>query len=137
MQKRQELMHMDAVKEIVSLLNLDELINVPVGTLPFGMQKRVELGRALAAEPSVLILDEPVAGMSNKEKEEIVHYILKAKEHHELTILFVEHDMKIVMDISDYITVLNFGVKIADDVPIQIQKNNDVLEAYLGVPGYE
>lgn len=129
---RQEKEHQKKVREIISILYLDEYADQAVGSLPYGIQKRVELGRALALEPNLLLLDEPVAGMSSKEKEETVHYILKVKEQMGLTILLIEHDMKIVMSISEHITVLNFGEKIAEDSPRNILKDERVIEAYLG-----
>lgn len=135
--KRQEKHHREVLKELIALLNLGNIADQPVGGLPYGMQKRVELGRALAAEPNILLLDEPVAGMNSKEKEEMVQYILKVKGQLGLTIVLIEHDMKIVMGISDYITVLNFGERISEGIPQQVQNDVQVIEAYLGTQNFE
>lgn len=132
--KKEEEKHRRKVEEIIKLLNLTEVKNDNVGGLPYGIQKRVELGRALATNPTILLLDEPVAGMVSKEKEDIVSYINKAKEKMGLTIVLIEHDMKFVMGVSDYITVLNFGEKIAEGTCSEVQKNEKVIEAYLGTP---
>jgi branched-chain amino acid transport system ATP-binding protein len=106
----------------------------PVGSLPFGIQKRVELGRALALKPKVLLLDEPVAGMNEEETEDMARFIIDIKEEFRITTLIVEHDMGVVMDISDRVTVINFGVKIAEGTPEEVASNPLVIQAYLGEP---
>jgi len=106
-----------------------------VGALPFGVQKRVELGRALAMKPRILLLDEPVAGMNEEETEDMARFIIDIKEELGVTILIVEHDMGVVMDISDRVVVINFGLKIAEGVPAEIVRNPLVIQAYLGEQG--
>jgi branched-chain amino acid transport system ATP-binding protein len=134
---KQEKANREKLSDLISLLNLEEILNQEVGVLPYGLQKRVELGRALAADPDLLLLDEPVAGMNGKEKEEIVYYINKVKDQLGLTIILVEHDMKMVMGISDIISVLNFGEKIAEGTPREIQNDDNVIKAYLGTPNFK
>ena len=118
-------------KEIINLLELENVRNDVVGALPYGIQKRVDLGRALALRPKLLLLDEPTGGMNREEREDIVRYILDVHDFWNVTIILVEHDMGIVMDISDRITVLNFGKKIAADTPKEIQSNPMLLRPIL------
>jgi len=130
--KRQELKHRDKVEEIIDLLELESVRKAVVGSLAYGMRKRVDLGRALAAEPKLLLLDEPMAGMNTEEKEDMARFILDVQELWQTTILLVEHDMSVVMDISHRVCVLDFGLKIAEGEPQDIMKNEQVIKAYLG-----
>ncbi|MBI4962102.1 MAG: ABC transporter ATP-binding protein [Desulfomonile tiedjei] len=120
------------VEEIIDFLEIEKVRKKMVGTLPYGIQKRVEIGRALAMKPKVLLLDEPVAGMNIEETEDIARFILDIKEEKEVTVIMVEHDMGVVMDIADTVTVLDFGSKIGEGTPSQVQSNPDVIAAYLG-----
>lgn len=128
----EEMAHRKKVEEIIELLEMEGIRHKIVGTLPYGQRKRVELGRALAQEPGLLLLDEPMAGMNTEEKEDMARFILDAYEEKGVTIILVEHDMGVVMDISDRVVVLDFGLKIAEGTPEQIKKDPVVIKAYLG-----
>ena len=131
--KRQELRHRAFVERIIDFLEIQAIRKTPAGRLPYGLQKRVELARALAAEPALLLLDEPMAGMNVEEKEDMCRFILDVNSEFGTTIALIEHDMGVVMDISDRVAVLDYGRKIADGVPEQVRKDQAVLDAYLGV----
>ena len=125
----------DKVEEIIEFLDLQHVRKSPVGGLPYWIQKKVELGRALAMEPRLLLIDEPVSGMNLEETEDMARYVLDINEELGITIILIEHDMGLVMDISHCITVLNFGMKIAEGAPREIVKNPEVIKAYLGEVG--
>jgi len=131
--KKEELEHREFVEKIIDFLEIQHIRRTPVGKLPYGLQKRVELGRALAMEPDLLLLDEPMAGMNLEEKEEMSRFIIDVSEQLGMTIALIEHDMGVVMDLSNRVVVLDHGVLIADGTPQQVQKNQDVIDAYLGV----
>jgi branched-chain amino acid transport system ATP-binding protein len=130
---REELEHRTRVEEIIDFLQIEHIRKTPVGRLPYGLQKRVELARALAAEPTLLLLDEPMAGMNVEEKQDMCRFILDVNEEFGTTIVLIEHDMGVVMDISDRIVVLDYGRKIGDGLPEEIRGNQAVIDAYLGV----
>ena len=130
---REELVHRRAVEEIIDFLEIQDIRKTPVGRLPYGLQKRVELGRALAAEPRLLLLDEPMAGMNVEEKEDMSRFILDVNDEFGTTVVLIEHDMGVVMDISDRVAVLDYGRKIADAAPGEVRRNPAVIDAYLGV----
>lgn len=129
---REEVEHRQFVEEIIDFLEIEHIRKAVVGALPYGLRKRVELGRALALEPRLLLLDEPMAGMNTEEKEDMARFILDIHERRGATIVLIEHDMGLVMDISERVVVLDFGVKIADDQPDNIKHNAKVIQAYLG-----
>jgi branched-chain amino acid transport system ATP-binding protein len=131
---REEVEHRRMVEDIIDFLQIQAIRKTPVGKLPYGLQKRVELGRALAMEPDLLLLDEPMAGMNLEEKEDMSRFILDVNNHFGTTIALIEHDMGVVMDLSDRVVVLDYGRKIADGTPQEVKRNQNVIDAYLGVP---
>ena len=130
--RREEIQHRGRVEEIIDFLELQPFRFSPVGLLPYGVQKRIELGRALSMEPKLLLLDEPVAGMNLEETEDMARFIIEIREDLRIAMILVEHDMHMVMDIADRVMVLNFGQTLAIGDPTQIQSNPDVIAAYLG-----
>jgi branched-chain amino acid transport system ATP-binding protein len=130
--EREEIEHRETVERIIDFLEIQAYRKTPVGRLPYGLQKRVDLGRALASEPQMLLLDEPMAGMNLEEKRDMCRFILDANDQFGTTIVLIEHDMSVVMDISDRVVVLDYGRKIADGVPEEVRANQAVVDAYLG-----
>jgi branched-chain amino acid transport system ATP-binding protein len=130
--EREEIRHREQVERIIDFLELQPYRKMQAGRLPYGLQKRVDLGRALASEPQMLLLDEPMAGMNLEEKQDMCRFILDANDQLGTTLVLIEHDMSVVMDISDRVVVLDYGRKIADGSPDEVRANQAVVEAYLG-----
>jgi branched-chain amino acid transport system ATP-binding protein len=130
--QKEELEHREFVEKIIDFLEIQAYRKTPVGRLPYGLQKRVDLGRALAMEPTLLLLDEPMAGMNIEEKQDMCRFILDVNDEFGTTIVLIEHDMGVVMDISDRVVVLDYGRKIGDGTPAEVRGNRDVIDAYLG-----
>ena len=131
--RKEEMENREVVEDIIDFLEIQSIRRTPVGKLPYGLQKRVELGRALAMEPELLLLDEPMAGMNIEEKQDMCRFILDINEQYGTTIVLIEHDMGVVMDISERMIVLDYGRKIAEGTPDEIRGNQKVIDAYLGV----
>ena len=132
--RKEEMENREVVEDIIDFLEIQYIRRTPVGKLPYGLQKRVELGRALAMEPELLLLDEPMAGMNIEEKQDMCRFILDINEQYGTTIVLIEHDMGVVMDLSERMIVLDYGRKIAEGTPDEIRSNQTVIDAYLGVP---
>jgi branched-chain amino acid transport system ATP-binding protein len=130
--EKEEMWHREKVEQIIDFLEIQAFRKTPVGQLPYGLQKRVDLARALAMEPEVLLLDEPMAGMNVEEKQDMCRFILDVNDEFGTTIVLIEHDMGVVMDISDRVVVLDYGKKIADGTPNEVRNNEEVITAYLG-----
>ncbi|MGE4426674.1 MAG: ABC transporter ATP-binding protein [Solirubrobacteraceae bacterium] len=130
--RREEIEHREAVERIVELLELEAHRHRPAGLLPYGLQKRLELGRALAMEPKLLLLDEPVAGMNLEETEDMARYLMQVRRELDLAMLLVEHEMHLVMDLADRVTALDFGRRLASGTPAEVQADEQVIQAYLG-----
>jgi branched-chain amino acid transport system ATP-binding protein len=130
--RREEVEHRAFVERIIDFLEIQPYRKTPVGRLPYGLQKRVDLGRALAMEPQMLLLDEPMAGMNVEEKQDMCRFVLDVNDEFGTTIVLIEHDMGVVMDISDRVVVLDYGKKIGDGTPEEVRANPDVISAYLG-----
>jgi len=133
--EREEIRHREFVENIIDFLEIQPHRKTPVGRLPYGLQKRVDLGRALAMEPRLLLLDEPMAGMNIEEKQDMSRFILDVNDEFGTTIVLIEHDMDVVMDISDRVVVLDYGKKIGDGTPREVRSNEEVIRAYLGMDG--
>ena len=131
--RKEEMENREVVEDIIDFLEIQSIRRTPVGKLPYGLQKRVELGRALAMEPELLLLDEPMAGMNIEEKQDMCRFILDINEQYGTTIVLIEHDMGVVMDLSERLIVLDYGRKIAEGTPDEIRSNQTVIDAYLGV----
>ncbi len=131
--RAEEIRNREYVERVIDFLEIQSFRKTPVGRLPYGLQKRVDLGRALAMEPSLLLLDEPMAGMNLEEKQDMSRFILDVNDEFGTTIVLIEHDMGVVMDISDRVVVLDYGRKIGDGPPDEVRNNQDVIDAYLGV----
>ena len=131
--EREEIEQREKAERVIDFLEIQAIRKAPVGSLPYGLQKRVELGRALVAEPSLLLLDEPMAGMNVEEKEDMSRFILDVNDEFGTTIALIEHDMGVVMDISDRVVVMDYGAKIGDGTPDEVRNNQKVIDAYLGV----
>ncbi|MRX49885.1 ATP-binding cassette domain-containing protein [Paracoccus sp. S-4012] len=131
--EREEVAHREQVEKIIDFLEIQAIRKTPVGRLPYGLKKRVELARALAAEPKLLLLDEPMAGMNVEEKEDMSRFILDVNDEFGTTIALIEHDMGVVMDLSDRVVVMDYGRKIGDGTPAEVRSNQAVIDAYLGV----
>ena len=129
----EEIANRERVEKVIDFLEIQSIRKTPVGSLPYGLQKRVELGRALAMDPELLLLDEPMAGMNVEEKEDMSRFILDVNDEFGTTIALIEHDMGVVMDISDRVVVMDYGAKIGDGTPDEVRKNQKVIDAYLGV----
>ena len=131
--KKEEVENRIEVEKVIKFLQIEAIRKTPVAKLPYGLQKRVELGRALVAEPKILLLDEPMAGMNLEEKADMSCFILEINKEQGITTVMIEHDMGVVMDISDHVVVLDYGKKIGDGTPSEVMSNQDVIDAYLGV----
>ena len=130
----EEVEHRRRCEEIIDFLEINHIRKTPVGSLPYGLQKRVELARALAMDPKILLLDEPMAGMNVEEKQDMSRFIIDVNEEFGTTIALIEHDMAVVMDLADRVVVLDYGKLLADGTPAEVQSNQAVIDAYLGVP---
>ena len=131
--EQEEVENREFVEKIIDFLEIQSIRKTPVGRLPYGLKKRVELARALAAEPSILLLDEPMAGMNVEEKEDMSRFVLDVNDEFGTTIVLIEHDMGVVMDLSDRVVVMDYGQKIGDGSPDDVRNNQAVIDAYLGV----